>query len=91
VTSLIAALSCRSCRPNAPFAVLVRLSRTSIADEMREEHRRRCLANVRHGHSHVSEPVRSIDSHLSKLFDHQLNIISVAKAVSHVAVSGPVA
>ena len=38
VTSLIAALSCRSCRPNAPFAELVRLSRTSIADEMRIEH-----------------------------------------------------
>jgi hypothetical protein len=36
VTSLIPALSCRSCRPNAPFAELVRLSRTSIADEMRE-------------------------------------------------------
>jgi hypothetical protein len=29
--------------PNAPFAELVRLSRTSIADEMREEHRRRLL------------------------------------------------
>jgi hypothetical protein len=41
VTSLIPSLSCRSCRPNAPFAELVRLSRTSIADEMREEHRRR--------------------------------------------------
>jgi hypothetical protein len=41
VSSLIPALSCRSCRPNAPFAELVRLSRTSIADEMREEHRRR--------------------------------------------------
>src|SRR5215472_16678935 len=40
VTSLIPALSCRSCRPNAPFAEFVRLSRTSIADEMREEHRR---------------------------------------------------
>jgi hypothetical protein len=38
VTSLIPALSCRSCRPNAPFAELVRLSKTSIADEMREEH-----------------------------------------------------
>jgi beta-phosphoglucomutase-like phosphatase (HAD superfamily) len=37
------ALSWRSCRPNAPFAELVRLSRTSIADEMREEHRRRVL------------------------------------------------
>jgi hypothetical protein len=33
----IPALSCRSCRPNAPFAELVNLSRTSIADEMREE------------------------------------------------------
>ena len=41
VTSLIPALSCRSCRPNAPFAELVRLSRKSIADEMREEHQRR--------------------------------------------------
>ena len=41
VTSLIPALSCWSCRPNAPFAELARLSRTSIADEMREEHRRR--------------------------------------------------
>jgi hypothetical protein len=43
VTSLIPWLSCRSCRPNAPFAELVRLSRTSIADEMRDEHRRRVL------------------------------------------------
>jgi hypothetical protein len=43
VTNFIPALSCRSCRPNAPFAELVRLSRTSIADEMREEHRRRVL------------------------------------------------
>ena len=42
-TSLIPALSCRSCRPNAPFAELVRLSRPSIADEMREEHRRPVL------------------------------------------------
>ena len=43
VTSLIPALSCRSCRPNVPFAELVQLSGTSIADEMREEHRRRVL------------------------------------------------
>jgi hypothetical protein len=43
LTSIIPALSCRSCRPNAPFAELVRLSRTWIADEMREEHRRRVL------------------------------------------------
>ena len=43
VTSLIPSLSCRSCRPNAPFAELVRLSRTSIADEMRMEHTRRVL------------------------------------------------
>ena len=43
LTSLIPALSCRSCRPNALFAELVRLSRTSIADEMREGHRRRVL------------------------------------------------
>jgi hypothetical protein len=43
VTSFIPMLSCRSCRPNAPFAELERLSRTSIADEMREEHRLRLL------------------------------------------------
>src|SRR5690349_22977422 len=43
VTSLIPSLSCRSCRPNAPFAELVRLSPTSIADEMHVEHRRRVL------------------------------------------------
>jgi len=45
ITSLIPALSCRLCRPNAPFAELVRLSRTSIADEMREEHQRRILGD----------------------------------------------
>jgi hypothetical protein len=45
VTSLIPALSCRSCRPNAPFAELVRLSRTSIADEMRIEHTQRVLGD----------------------------------------------
>jgi hypothetical protein len=45
VTSLIPALSCRSCRPNAPFAKLVRLSRTSVADEMREEHQRRVVGD----------------------------------------------
>jgi hypothetical protein len=45
VSSLIPALSCRSCRPNAPFAELVKLSGMNIADEMREEHRRRVLAS----------------------------------------------
>jgi hypothetical protein len=43
VTSLIPLLSCRACRPNAPFAQLVRLSRTSVADEMRIEHTRQIL------------------------------------------------
>jgi len=37
VTSLIPWLSCRSCRPNAPFAELVRLSRT--------DYRHRILGN----------------------------------------------
>lgn len=45
VTGLIPSLSCRSCWPNAPFAELVRLSRTSIADEMREAHRRQVLGD----------------------------------------------
>jgi hypothetical protein len=43
ITSLIPSLSCRSCRPHAPFAELVRLSPTSVADEMREEDTRRVL------------------------------------------------
>ena len=43
ITSLIPSLSCRSCRPHAPFAELVRLSKTSIADEMRIEHTLRVL------------------------------------------------
>jgi len=43
VTSLIPALSCRSCRPHAPFAELVRLSKTSVADEMRLENTRKVL------------------------------------------------
>jgi len=43
LTSLIPALSCRACRPHAPFAELVRLSGKSIADEMREHHTRRIL------------------------------------------------
>ena len=34
VTSVIPSLSCRSCRPNAPFAQLLRLSRTSVTDEI---------------------------------------------------------
>jgi hypothetical protein len=45
ITSLIPALSCRACRPNAPFAELVRLSCKSIAHEMREEHQRRVLGD----------------------------------------------
>jgi hypothetical protein len=34
VTALTPALSCRSCRPNAPFAELLQLSPTSISDEL---------------------------------------------------------
>jgi heterodisulfide reductase subunit C len=43
ITSLIPCLSCRGCRSHAPFAELLRLSSRSIADEMREEHRRKML------------------------------------------------
>jgi hypothetical protein len=34
VTALIPSLSCRACRPNAPFVQLVKLSQTSVADEL---------------------------------------------------------
>ena len=43
LTGLIPALSCRSCRPHAPFAELICLSDKSIADELREDHSRRML------------------------------------------------
>jgi hypothetical protein len=43
ITSLITLLSCRSCRPHPPFSELVKLSKTSIADEMRLERTRRVL------------------------------------------------
>jgi hypothetical protein len=46
VTTLILALSFRSCCPSAPFAELVRLSPMSIADEMREEHTRQFLGEL---------------------------------------------
>jgi hypothetical protein len=41
LTSLIPALSCRSCRPHAPFAELVRLADKSVADELHEQRTRR--------------------------------------------------
>jgi hypothetical protein len=34
VTSLIPALSCRSCRPKAPFAELLKLSMSSVVDDL---------------------------------------------------------
>jgi hypothetical protein len=34
---------CLTSGPNAPFAELVRLSKTDIAEEMREEHRRQVM------------------------------------------------
>ncbi len=37
VTALTPALSCRSCRPNAPFAELVCLSKASVAEEFYAE------------------------------------------------------
>jgi hypothetical protein len=40
VIVLIPALSCGSCRPNAPFAELIRISRTSVADEFYVERTR---------------------------------------------------
>jgi len=45
VPRLIPALSCRSCRPNAPFAELVRLSRASITEELCAERTRRAFGD----------------------------------------------
>lgn len=45
ITSLIPSLSCRSCQSRAPFAELVRLSKTSVADEMRIERTHRVLGD----------------------------------------------
>ena len=43
LTSLITALSCRSCLPHAPLAELVCLSDKSVADELHDAHTRRAL------------------------------------------------
>jgi len=43
VTSLILALSCRSCRPNAPFAELIQLAKHSVADELNVSHTRETI------------------------------------------------
>jgi hypothetical protein len=43
ITGLIPALSCRSCRPHAPFAELVGLSRLSVTDEWNVERGRAVL------------------------------------------------
>ena len=40
VTALTPALSCRSCRPNAPFAELVCLSKSSVTEEYYAERSR---------------------------------------------------
>jgi hypothetical protein len=45
VTSLIPKLSCRNCRPYAPFAELVKLSPLNITDELREDRTRPMLGN----------------------------------------------
>ena len=37
MTAFTPALSCRSCRPNAPFAELVCLSKSSVAEEFYAE------------------------------------------------------
>jgi hypothetical protein len=45
VTDLIPAQSCYSCRLNAPFAELLRLSRASITEELRAERTRRAFGD----------------------------------------------
>jgi hypothetical protein len=44
VTSLILALSCRAWRPNAPFAELLRLSRSTVKDQWNVERGRAVLS-----------------------------------------------
>jgi hypothetical protein len=45
LTALIPKLSCRGCRPNAPFAELFKLSQTSIGDELHDAHTRDVLGD----------------------------------------------
>ena len=46
VTSLIPALSCRSCRPHAPFAELLRLAPHSVADELNVSRTRQVIGDI---------------------------------------------
>jgi len=45
ISGLIPALSCRFCRPHAPFAGRVRHSDKSVADELHEQHTRLALGD----------------------------------------------
>ena len=58
VTALTPALSCRSCRPNAPFAELVCLSQSSVTDEWNVERGMVALASSQR-RSTVSEESQS--------------------------------
>jgi hypothetical protein len=62
VTSLIPALSCRSCRPNAPFAELVRLSEQASPTKCGKNIVAACWANERAGRR-VSRNARKLAGH----------------------------
>jgi len=60
ITSLIPSLSCRSCRPNAPFAELLRLSQSSVAEEIYAESaeaRRKARDSVRAEQATKKRPI----------------------------------
>ena len=69
VTSLIPSLSCRSCRPNAPFAEPIRLSRTRVADEKRIEQTRRLIGEYHSDETSALTPTADILSQRSKCGD----------------------
>ena len=59
VTALIPALSCRSCRPNAPFAELVCLSKSSVAEEYYAERSGNKWINEQRGAGRMLAPRQS--------------------------------
>jgi hypothetical protein len=77
----------RSCRPNVPFAELVKLSRTSIADEMREGHRKR-VQGVAHRLNGVNQALIQLKSQLKTGEPHNVVAKTVSKMEGLLAVSG---
>lgn len=86
ITSLIPSLSCPSCRPNAPFAELVRLSQSSVAEEIYAESaeaRRKARDSVRAERATQKTPYTRICC--PKLNSRSIRLLDIARSINQLA------